>query len=730
MNDDSTPRPGPADEVGRRIDELSPAKRALLAQQLQARAAARAYEIPRRGEAGAAPASFAQELLWRLDRSAPGLAAYNASRALRLRGPLDVAALQRALDALVERHEALRTTFEGGDGEPRQVVRPPAPVAIERLDLRGMPEATRLEEAERRIGELSRRPFDLEREPQFRVALLALGDEDHVLFYASHHIALDGWSFTILFGELAALYGGFRRGTPVALPPLPVTFGDYAAWQRTWLSGGRLDALLDYWRGRLADAPEQLALPTDRPRPATPGFEGGQHSVVLPPAEVARLRRLAQETDGTLYTVLVAAYVALLARYTGQTDLVIGSPVAGRTRAETEGLVGYLANTLALRVDLGGDPTFAELVARVRETWLGAAEHQEIPLEKLVMELSRDRQLAQAPLFQCALTMEDPPPTPVVVEGLVVESMELDSRFAGSAKFDLLLLVAERVDGLRLLVQYRADLFQGETAERMLGHLRTLLESAVEGAGKRVSELEVLTEGEWVELEGWGVGAGTGPNPNAAAAAAGAAAGAGARAAGSAERGLVHERVSAWARRTPDAPALVDGVERLSYAELEARANRVARRLRGLGVGPGAVVGLALERSAEAVVSLLGVLKAGAAYLPLPPELPGARLALLVGEAGVRVVVSRAEHLLRLPGSGVEVLCLDRDAAAIAAEAASAPEALSVGPEGLAYVLFTSGSTGVPKGVAVTHANLAGYVDAILERLGWDAGEARSFGWV
>ncbi|HET9986427.1 MAG TPA: condensation domain-containing protein, partial [Longimicrobiales bacterium] len=674
-------------------------------------------EIPRRGEGGPAPLSFAQELLWLMDRAAPGVTAWNVPRAFRVRGPLDVDALQRAVDALVARHEVLRTTFGGPEGAPRQTVRPAGPVPVRFVDVAGEPAERRAARVDELVREHARASFDLSADLLLRVMLVRLADDDHVLCLNTHHIVSDGWSKSIMFRELSALYAGFRAGRATELPPLPIQFADYAAWERDALHEAALADSLAYWREQLGGVLPTLALPTDYPRPSAPGFGGGARVAILPRALLDAVAALAREHDTTLYMALLAAYATLLHRYTSQDEIVVGSPIAGRMQSETEGLIGYFANTLVLRTSLAGDPTFAELLGRVRETCLGAYEHQEVPFEKLVLELQKGQSLTHAPLFQVVLTMEDTIPAALELEATSLEPIDSDH---GSTKFDLTLLVAILPEGLRLTLGYRTDLFRGETAERALGHLRRVLEGAVADPGRRVSELELLTEPEAAELEAWGVAAGAAAD----------------RAAGT----WVHERVSEWAQRTPEAVAVVEGARVVCYQELDARASALAARLRRRGVEAGEVVGVGLERSVEAVVALLGVMKAGAAYVPLSPELPEARLRQLVAEAGARVVVVASEHAARV--AGLEVVTLEAsaaDTAAAAGSTASSPEAGAVAGADAAprpragspaYVLFTSGSTGVPKGVAVTHANLAGYVDAILERLGWDAGEARSFGWV
>lgn len=686
--------------LARRIDELSPTKRALLEQQLRARAIQRGA-IPPRALGAAAPASFGQELLWRLNEATPGLYAYNVARAMRLTGRLDRVALQRALDLLVARHGALRTRFSDVGGEVMQIIEPPKSVPVEALNLESAPVDGDARELEAAIAARVRRAFDLAHEGQFRVTLIRVSEQEHVLLWVSHHIALDGWSASLLLREFADAYAAFARGAEPELPEAPITFADFALWQREWLSGERLEKLLGFWRTRLEGTPELLALPSDWPRPQVQRFEGAQATTVLPMESVRRIRELAQRNGVTTYMVLLAAYATLLSRYSGEQDIAIGSPIAGRTRAETESVVGYFANTLVHRNDLSGDPTFAELLERVRSACMGAFEHQDVPLEKLIVELRRDRQLGHAPLFQCAMTMEEAHPDPVDAAALRVESLELDSSYGGAAKFDLLVLVREQAQGLRLLLEYRTDLFSADTARRILGHLAQLLDDAASHPDRRLSRLAILSPDESAALERW--------NATGVALAS----------------GLVHERFLAQAARTPDAVAVRCGDETVTYDGLRRRAASIAAALERRGVGKGAHVGIALGRSIDMIASVLGVLMRGCAYVPLAPDLPAPRLARQIADGDVAVVIaSRDGQLDALGASCGEAIVVE--SIEDAPDAAIAP----VNGGDVAYVLFTSGSTGTPKGVAVTHANIANYTAAVSERLGASDAAAWSFATV
>ncbi|HEY0022709.1 MAG TPA: non-ribosomal peptide synthase/polyketide synthase [Longimicrobium sp.] len=629
------------------------------------------------GRSGALPLSFAQERLWFIDRLEPGSAVYNLPVARRLGGALDEAALERALGEIVRRHEALRTVFREVDGSPVQVIAPFDAFVLPVEDLSALAEADREAAVGRRAGEEARRTFDLAAGPLFRAALLRLGAEEHVLLLSMHHIVSDGWSMGVLFRELWALYEAYRAGRASPLPELPVQYADYAVWQREQLAGEVLDRQLAYWRERLAGAPELLELPLDRPRPAAQTFRGATVPLQLSPELLARLQALGQSEGATLYMTLLSAFQLLLSRYGAGDDVVVGSPIAGRTRGEVEELIGFFVNTLVLRTDLSGNPSFRETLRRVREATLDAYAHQEVPFEKLVAELQPERSLSHSPLFQVMFTLEDAGGAGGALSGPRAGGAGAQTEIA---KFDLSLTAGVGAQGLHAALNYNTDLFERGTAERMLGNLARVLEQVAADADVRLSRLELLGQAERaLVLQAWNRT--ERPYP----------------------RGVcVHELFEAQVRERPEAVALAWGDESLTYRELEARANQLANHLVGLGVGPDARVGVMLERGVELVVSLLAVLKAGGCYVPLDPEYPAERLRLMLEDSRVRVLLSRGGLAGEVETGGLEVVHLDRAAGAIASESGEAPLSRATA-ENLAYIVYTSGSTGKPKGVMVGH---------------------------
>jgi non-ribosomal peptide synthetase component F len=610
---------------------------------------------------------------------------YNVPTVYRLRGALDVGALERTLRELVERHESLRTTLAERDGAAVQVVHPAADLALEVDDLSGA--ADRDGEARRRIGEEAGRAFDLGRGTLFRARLLRLDAEDHFLVLVFHHAVCDGWSLGVLFGELTALYEAFAAGRPSPLAEPPLQYADFAVWQREHLSGQRLDVELDYWTERLAGAPAALDLPTDHARPPVQRHRGAACDLRVPVEVMHRVRALASREGATLFMAMLAAWQALLGKMSGQDDVVVGSPIAGRTRPELEGVVGFFVNMLALRTDLSGDPTFRQLLARVRETTLGAYQHQELPFERLVQELQGERSLSRNPLVQVVFALHNMPLERPRLARLAIEAQ--DPQIA-TAKVDLSLFAAEGREALHLGASFDRDLFDTRTVERLLERFAALLAEVGEHPDRPLSQLAWLTAEERHRLL---------VEHNAT------------------ERPVapgrcVHHLFAEQARLSPHAPAVECGGTVLTYAELDARSNRLAHHLRARGVGPESRVAVLLPPTPDLVVAILGVLKAGGAYLPLDPEHPPVRLDLLLRESGAAVVIVDGVDVV---DAGIPALPIGD--AAIAGESAAPPAELA-SPQNLAYVVHTSGSTGTPKGVMIPHEGVVSYLERVAEYAG------------
>ena len=638
---------------------------------------------PRRRD-GAIPLSFGQERLWFLDRLDPGRPLYNMPWVFRLRGPVEpgAAVLEAALGEVIRRHEALRTTFAMVGDAPAQAVAPPAFRLLPIVDLSGLPVAALEAEAGRLARQEAVRPFDLAQGPLLRAALLRLAEADHRLLLSLHHIVADGWSMEVLLRELATLHGAFAAGRSSPLPELPVQYPDFALWQREWLSGAVLEAQLAYWRQRLAGGPPALDLPADRPRPASPSQRGAIERLELPTKLAGHLQELSRRQGTTLYMTLLAAFVTLLHRYTGVDDMLVGSPVANRGRAELEGLIGFFVNTVVLRSDLTGDPAFGELLLRVRETALGAYAHQDLPFEKLVGELAPGRDLARSPFFQTLFMLQDAAmPALALTPGLALEGES--GAGTGTAKLDLTLALQPAPDGFAAVAEYSADLFDAATIRRLLGHLHVLLAGIAADPAARLSNLPLLSTEESGQLAAWNAETSSRPRP--------------ADLLGSTLHGLF----AAQAARTPEAVALIAGEERHSYAGLAARVTALARSLRGLGVGPEVPVGIFLERGAELVVALLATLEAGGFYVPLDPAYPAERVGFMLADSGCAVVLTRTALEAKLPEHRARVVPLDTALDDPPGE--PSPEVPAAGSGNLAYVIYTSGSTGRPKAVAIEH---------------------------
>jgi amino acid adenylation domain-containing protein len=669
-----------------------------------------ALEVPRlervdredrkdREAGGCLPLSAAQRRLWFLHQLDPDNPVHNIAAAVRLEGRLDTGALAGAFSEILRRHEALRTGFTGSGEEPAQIVFPAAPLALPAIDLSGLPTASREEEARRIAAEWARLPFPVERGPFLRAALLRGGtpqQEEHELVLALHHIAADGGSLGVLVRELAALYGAFAASQPSPLPELPLQYADFAAWQRKWLAAGGLEAELDFWRGKLAGELPVVDLPADRPRPAVLSHRGAHLERLLPTPLTQRLESLAHEGRATLFMALLAGYEALIHRYTGLDDLVVGSPIAGRGRVELEGLIGVFINNLVLRTRLDGEPGFRELLARVRGTALEAFAHQDVPFERLVDALRPGRDLSRTPLFQVMFVGQNAPLRTIELPGLTLRPREVD---LGTARFDLSLAMGEADGGWLGTWKYSTDLFDAPTLERMAGHFETLLAGALAEPDLPVSRLPLLGEGERAQVvTAWNDTAV--PRP----------------------RVCLHELIAAQAARTPEAVAVEYGDGRLTYAELSRRSDGLARHLRGLGVETGALVGLAAERSLEMVVGLLGILKAGGAYVPFDPSYPSERLAYMLDDSRIEVLLTQSRLVAGLPEMPPSLRHLVELDGPAALDGIAMPAATAI-PEGPAYAIYTSGSTGRPKGAAVPHRGIVNRLLWMQEAYGLDASD-------
>jgi amino acid adenylation domain-containing protein len=644
-------------------------------------AIAQMVRVPR---AGNLPPSFAQQRLWFIDQLEPGSALYNLASMYRMQGAVNVPALEKTVNEIVRRHESLRTTFRNVDGQPMQVIAPELHLPMDVIAIRGSGAEQREAELSRLTREAACQPFDLANGPLFRASLLRMAEHDHVLVIVIHHIIGDGWSGSVIAGELAALYEAFAQGRPSPLPDLAIQYVDFAVWQRQWLQGEVQAKQVEYWRNQLAGAPPVLELPTDRARPAVQSHRGDIRTHVIPRQLVERLQALSRAEGATLFMTLLAGFQLLLSRYSGQDDIVVGSTVAGRNHAEVEPLIGFFVNTMALRTDLSGDPTCRELLARVKKVALEGYAHQEIPFEKLVEELQPERSLSYNPIFQVLFGLQNMPRHVFQASGLQVERSQLHQAMS---IFDMSWFAWETDDGVLLRVEYDTDLFEEATIVRALGHYEKLLDGIAAYPDSCVSDLPLLGEEEkrkiLVEFNQTGVEF---PKTDA-----------------------LHDFVAQQAERTPNAAAIVSGNQRLTYRELNTRANQVAHYLKKQGAGPEILVGIYCERSADMLVGILGVLKSGGAYVPLDPNYPKQRIHNILEDADAPIVLTQKALEDDLPDFAGQRICLDADWHAIAQESQANP-ATEIKPDNLAYVLFTSGSTGRPKGVAIEHRSAATFV--------------------
>ncbi|AVH69220.1 non-ribosomal peptide synthetase [Nostoc sp. 'Lobaria pulmonaria (5183) cyanobiont'] len=626
------------------------------------------------------PLSFAQQRLWFLDQIEPGTPLYNVPAAVRLKGSLNIAALEQSFNEIVRRHEALRTTFQTLDGQPVQLISPILTLALPILDWRQLRHDEREAEVQRLADKEAQRPFDLAKGPLLRVTLVRLDEAEYVALLTMHHIISDAWSTGILIRELSTLYEAFSTGQPSPLPELPIQYADFAAWQRQWLQGEVLNAQLSHWRKQLSGNLPILQLPTDYPRPRVQTFRGAGQSFSLPTDLTEALKALSQKEEVTLFMTLLAAFKTLLYRYTSQEDILVGSPIANRNRMETELLIGFFVNTLVLRTDLSGNPTFREFLRRVRQVTWDAYDHQDLPFEKLVEELQLERDLSYSPLFQVKFMLQNAPKVDLKLPGLTLSFLHSEN---STAKLDLSLDMYETASGLMGVFEYNTDLFDGATINRMVEHFRSLLSGILKNPEQHISELLLLTEAEQHRLLlGWNDTQSLYPRDL-----------------------CFHELFEAQVERSPDAVAVVFKDEQLTYRELNQRANQLSHHLQKLGVKPEVLVGICVERSLSMVIGVLAILKAGGAYIPLDPTYPLERLAFMLSDSQVPILLTTQKLVTELPQHIAKVVCLDTDWATIAQES---KQNLNSGAivENLAYLIYTSGSTGTPKGVLVTHQGL------------------------
>jgi amino acid adenylation domain-containing protein len=626
------------------------------------------------------PLSFAQERLWFINQLEGASATYNMPAALRLNGDLNLKAFERALAEIVRRHEALRTSFLTVNGTPSKVIHPSAEMKVAVVDLQHLSDSEREQILAQQIEQAAITPFDLEIAPLIRWSLIQLSATEYVFCINMHHIVSDGWSIGVLVQELSALYPAYCAGAPSPLPELEIQYADFALWQRQWLSGEVLEQQLEYWVSQLQGAPELLQLPTDRPRPSVQTYQGATHSLSLSAELAQKLQGLSRQTGSTLFMTLMTAFATLLYRYSGESDVVIGSPIANRNRSEIEPLIGFFVNTLVLRTRLEDRLSFEQLLTQVRATTLKAYEHQDLPFEQIVEALQPQRSTSHSPLFQVMFVLQNTPMGEIELPGVKLSELHTDSTIA---KFDLTLSMSETPLGLECDWEYNTDLFNGATIERMASHFENLLSAIAENPHQAVSELPLLCEAERQQLlVAWNDTQIEYPQDK-----------------------CIHQLFEEQVAKTPDAIAVVFEQQELTYQQLNQRANQLAHHLQTLGVKPEVLVGICVERSLEMVVGLLGILKAGGAYVPLDPSYPTERLSYMVSDAGIEVLVTQNNLLSTLPSHSAQAVCLDTDGGAIDSHS---PNNLvnDVRADNLAYVIYTSGSTGQPKGVAIEHRNV------------------------
>ena len=670
-------------DISERISALTPEQRALFEARLKQKGLhnqiTAVQTIPRRQNRNSAtcPASIDQEHLWFIDQLQPGNTAYNIFSASRIRGSLNVPIMERVINELIQRHEVLRTTLKSVDGVPVQVIAPELEITLEPVSLEHLPEEERYDEALRLTTEEFARPFDLEKEPLVRVGLLRLAEDDFVLQVNMQHAITDRWSFAVFEKELAVLYQAFATGQPSPLPELPIQFADYAVWQRERMNSDEYKKDLEYWLRQL-DVSFVLDFPTDFPRPPVQNFRGARVYVGYPKSLLDGLKELSRREGVTMFMTLMAAFKTLIYRYTNQHDILISTPIGTRLRPETENLVGYLLNLLIVRTDLSGNPTFRELLKREQEACVGAFAHQEVPFGKLVQELKPKQDASRNPIAQVAfLYLDFPEATAMQFLGLTATPIDIDN---GASRFDITLAMIETPEGFAISIEYISDIFEHGRMERMAKHLQVLLEGIIANPDARLSDVPILTLAEQRQLQHWNDTAHQFPSTL-----------------------LVHQLFEQQAALRPGAPALLFEDQALTFSEINSRANQLARHLLRRGLEPEARVGVMLPRTPDALVALLAIFKAGGCYLPLDPEYPPERLAFMLDDAAVSLLITEESLRVHLPEQATPVITLDDEQLA---EQSIENVENEVRPEQLAYIIYTSGSTGRPKGVSVEHRQL------------------------
>ncbi|HEY9850895.1 MAG TPA: condensation domain-containing protein, partial [Leptolyngbyaceae cyanobacterium] len=686
-------------DIEQRIAALSPAQRALFEQRLKQKGlgtksvSTQISAIPKRQSSDAPPLSLAQERFWLMHQLESEIHLYNESNLFRFTGKLNGEALEKSLNEVIKRHEILRTNFQLLDGQPVQIIASDLTLKLPIIDLQEVSESDREVKVKQIIQKISSRPFDLTQGALLRAILLKIKPNEHLFLVTMHHVLCDGWSMKIFFQELANFYQAFSENKLLNLPKLPIQYADFAIWQREKIARQEYANHLSYWKQQLAGTLPVLELPTDYPRPAVQSFRGARTSLILSENLTQVLKSLSQREGVTLFVMLLTAFKILLYRYTGQLDLLVGTPISDRTKIEAERLIGCMLNTLVLRTDLSGNPSFRQLLTRVRDVTLAAYTHQALPFEQLVKELQPNRDLSHSPLFQVLFVFLEAPLLSLELPGLVMEPLMVDS---GISKFDLTLYLEDSKQGLIGVVEYNTDLFKSETIARMLGHFQTLLEGIVTDPEQSIANLPLLTKSEKQQFREWN------------------------RTESDYPQACIHELFEMQVERTPDAVAVVFEGKILTYRELNQRANQLAHYLRELGVSAEQFIGICVERSLSIIIGLLAILKAGGVYVPLDPEYPPNRLAFMVKDTGVSLLLTQEKFADKLPEINAKKVYLDSN---VWTTHSTANPTNLVTLDNLVYTIYTSGSTGKPKGVLIFHGALTNCLIAFQQKLGLSGGD-------